>query len=320
MSPEPQAVAQHSGRSDVVDENGKPSLPPAIKLRRQGDTLRVVVGVPDETSYTLNLMPHCRRARQVTGTFFASGKSETAAAEKGEVNFTKPTFDCAHPESASDEEICADPELADNDQRLNRTWKALLPRLDDITRRALVDDQRRWAAAQARQYALSLHPRMSIIPYGMHDMTGGRDGLSRMQRARIALLEGFDENRKGMAGAWLSYTAALNVTVADGGDLEAKGWKWERGSWKDGCEYDMSGTVKGGTFRADGSGKNPDTLERDHATLIVSRRDDAFAKERGGPKGVDEMKCRRSMEASSTARLFPAKPSPDIDAFSEMEH
>ena len=53
------------------------------------------------------------------------------------------------PETASDEEICADPDLADNDQRLNKAWKALLPRLDDMTRRALTEDQRGWVHAQA---------------------------------------------------------------------------------------------------------------------------------------------------------------------------
>jgi len=51
--------------------------------------------------------------------------------------------------------------------------------------------------------------------------------------------------------------------------------------------------------------------------LIVNRLDDEFAKKRSGDKGADEMKCRRSMQASSTARLFPAKPSADIDAFAD---
>jgi hypothetical protein len=83
----------------------------------------------------------------------------------------------------------------------------------------------------------------------------------------------------------------------------------------------MSGAAKDSTFRADDDPnnpeKNPDTLERDHAMLIVNRRDDAFAGKRSGDKGVDEMKCRRSMQASSTARLFPAKPSADIDVFAD---
>ena len=44
--------------------------------------------------------------------------------------------------------------------------------------------------------------------------------------------------------------------------------------WKEGCEYAIGGTVKGGTFRAadkgtNDNGKNPDTLERDHATRSV---------------------------------------------------
>ena len=318
LLPEPDAAALHPDSSDLKDVNGKPSLPPTIKLRRQGDTLRVVAGVPDDSAYTLTLIPHCANAEQVTGSFFASGKPD-AALDKVEAAFTPPSFDCTRPDTASDEEICSDPDLADNDQRLNRAWKALLPRLDDATHRALADDQRHWVRAQANQYPLSLHPGPDKTTYDMHHMAMGRDDLNRLQRARIALLEGFDENRKGLAGTWLSYTAMVKVTVAENGDLEAKGFKWDQEDWKAGCEYDMSGKAKGGMFRADDDGKNPDTnpdtLERDHATLIVNRLDDAFAGKRSGDKGVDEMKCRRSMQASSTARLFPAKPSPDIDAF-----
>ena len=313
---EPDAVAKHPDASDLKDAEGKPSLPPTIKLRRQGDTLRVVAAVPDDSAYTLTLIPHCPTAEQLTGSFFASGRPDAAAA-RTDAAFTAPSFDCTRPGTASDEEVCADPELADNDQRLNRAWKVLLPRLDDVTRRALTEDQRHWVQAQANQYPLSLKPGQAKLTYGMHYMAGGRDGMSRLQRARIALLEGFDENRKGLAGTWLSYTAILHVTVGDTGDLEAKGWKWDQEDWKGGCEYEMSGKAKGGTFRSDEGGKNPDTLERDHAMLIVNRLDDEFARKRSGDKGADEMKCRRSMAASSTARLFPAKPSADIDVFAD---
>jgi uncharacterized protein YecT (DUF1311 family) len=314
LLPEPDALAKHPDASNLKDLEGKPSLPPTIKLRRQGDTLRVVAGAPDESAYALTLIPHCPWAEQVTGSFFASGKQD--AADEIDASFTVPTFDCTHPGTASDEEICSDPELADNDQRLNRAWKALLPRLDEATRRALTDDQRHWVQAQTNQYLLSLHPGQAKMTYGMHYTAGGRDGMSMLQRARIALLEGFDENRKGLTGTWLSHTAIIKVTVAENGDLEARGWKWDQEDWKGGCEYEMSGTAKGGTFRADG-GKNPDTLERDHAMLTVNRLDDELAKKRSGDKGVDEMKCRRSMQASSTARLFPAKPSADIDVFAD---
>ncbi|SRR5579883_49534 len=323
LLPEPDAVAKHPDASDLKDTAGKPSLPPSIKLRRQGETLRVVAGVPDDSAYMLTLIPHCPRAEQVTGSFFASGKAEASAgSDKTDAAFTTPSFDCTHPATASDEEICSDPELADNDQRLNRAWKALLPRLDDATRRALTDDQRHWVQAQANQYPLSLKPGQAKMTYGMHYMASARDGMARLQRARIALLEGFDENRKGLAGTWLSHTAIIKVTVDDKGNLEAKGWKWDQEDWKGGGEYDMSGTAKGGMsgsrFRASsGDDKNPDTLERDHAMLIVNRLDDAFAGKRSGDKGVDEMKCRRSMQASSTARLFPARPSADIDVFAD---
>jgi hypothetical protein len=42
---------------------------------------------------------------------------------------------------------------------------------------------------------------------------------------------------------------------------------------------------------------------------------DAFAIKRSGEHAVDEMKCKRSPSNSSTARLFPARPSPDINDF-----
>jgi hypothetical protein len=149
----------------------------------------------------------------------------------------------------------------------------------------------------------------------MHFTTEARDRMNKMQRERIALLEGFDETRTGVAGVWLSATAILNVTRTDDGGLEAKGWKWEQGDWKAGCDYDMSGKLVKGVFRSDEERKNPDTLERDHAMLIVNRMDNAFAKKRHGADGEDEMKCKRGFDRSSTARLFPAKPSADINDF-----
>jgi len=119
------------------------------------------------------------------------------------------------------------------------------------------------------------------------------------------------------AGMWLSYTAILNVTPTEDGGLEGKGWKWQQGSWKDGCDYDIEGKVVGGVFRSDEQRKNPDTLERDHSMLIVNRQDDVFAKQRHDPTDSDEPKCKRSYANSSTARLFPAKPSPDISDFNQ---
>jgi hypothetical protein len=147
----------------------------------------------------------------------------------------------------------------------------------------------------------------------MHYTADARDTLDRLQRERIALLEGFDEKRAGLVGTWLAYNAVIEVTANEDGSLKAKGWKWEQGDWKAGCEYDIKGKIVGRVFRAEEQRKNPDTLERDHAMLIVNRLDDDFARKRDGGANDDEAKCRRRLDNSSTARLFPARPSPDID-------
>jgi hypothetical protein len=78
----------------------------------------------------------------------------------------------------------------------------------------------------------------------------------------------------------------------------------------------MAGKVVGGVFRSDETRKNPDTLERDHATLIVNRLDDVFARQRAGKNDTDsdEPKCKRNTTISPTVRLFPTGPSPNIDS------
>ena len=59
--------------------------------------------------------------------------------------------------------------------------------------------------------------------------------------------------------------------------IKAEGWKWEQGDWKAGCDFDMKGKVAGGRFTSEEKRKNPDTLERDHGSLIVNRLDDVLA-------------------------------------------
>jgi hypothetical protein len=61
------------------------------------------------------------------------------------------------------------------------------------------------------------------------------------------------------------------------------------------------------------------SLRRREATLMVNRKDDVFAKKRSNDDGTagdkaNEAKCHRNASLSSTARLFPVRPSPDIDA------
>jgi uncharacterized protein YecT (DUF1311 family) len=288
-----------------------PFKPLAIKMRRQGETLRVVSAEPDGERD--NTPDACANTEQVTASFFASGKLDNAAAaDKIETTFVAPTFDCARPATASEEEICADPELADNDGRLNRAWKALLPRLDETTRRALIEDQRRWLQEQAGQYPVSLHPAQDKMRSDLHHTRSARGDLGRLLRERIAVLEGFDETRKGLVGLWLGYTAVLKVEPTDDGGVSATGFKWV-GDYKGGCEYDMNGKVVNGAFRSGEKRKNPDMLERHHAILIVNRLDDQFASKRFLSDDPDEQKCKRTPGISSTAQLFPVHPSPDID-------
>jgi hypothetical protein len=164
------------------------------------------------------------------------------------------------------------------------------------------------------QYPYALHPAEAKLSSFMHYASSARDALLRLQRGRMALLEGFDEDRKGFGGVWLSYTAMVTVTQKDDGSVSAAGFKWFQGDWKGGCEYAIEGNVKGGVFfRADDTGKNdkgknPDTLERDHAMLIVSRLDDAFAAKRRPSDDEEQQKCRRAPSISSTARLFSGPP------------
>jgi hypothetical protein len=126
--------------------------------------------------------------------------------------------------------------------------------------------------------------------------------LYRLQRERIAVLEGFDEKRRGFKGIWMAYNATLTV-IRENGALKASGGKRFQGDWKGGCEYDMSGKSTGDVFRSEDKSKNPDTLERDHATLIVNRADDAWVKRRWKANGTldadaDEQKCKRSASVS----------------------
>jgi uncharacterized protein YecT (DUF1311 family) len=313
-----EAAAAKAPADDKTAAASESKKPTTIKMRRQGETLRLVLSGDD---WNADEHPDCDNLWQITGSYFASGEGGAGAADKADTAFVAPTLDCTRPETATDEEICADPDLADNDRRLNRAWNALLPRLDETTRRVLMEDQRGWVKSQAVQYPEFLHPAWEKQTSQMHYTTDARGHVDGLQRERIALLEGFDEKRDGLAGVWLAYNAILKITMEKDGSLKGEGWKWDQGDWKAGCDYDMTGRIVGGVFRSTEPRRNPDTLERDHAMLIVNRLDDVFARKRYRKKdgtedeNADEAKCGRRLGISSTARLFPARPSPDIDNF-----
>ena len=172
-----------------------PLKPLPLKLRRQGETLRIVSADllgPVEYGRPEN----CKNSTQITGSYFASGNPD--ATDKSDTAFVAPSLDCLRPVTGSDEETCADPDLALQDLRLNRAWKALLPRLDETTRRALTEDQRLWLRQQAGLYRRFDPSRRRQGDLRPHHVGYARFALDKLQRERIALLEGFDENRKGL--------------------------------------------------------------------------------------------------------------------------
>jgi uncharacterized protein YecT (DUF1311 family) len=317
---EAEAAAETAAES-TTSADSKAAATPILKLARQGETLRVVAGIESAADNDASSVG-CNGVNQITGTYFAVNGADAANASAAhERPLVTPTFDCAKPATADEEEICSDPELAENDRRLNAAWTKLLPRLDAETKRFLKDDQRAYVASQAAQYPQFLHPAWEKQSYNIHHTGYGRDMLAKLQRERIAVLEGFDEKRRGFEGLWMAANAQLAVR-ADGGKLAATGWKWFQGDWKAGCEYSIEGAAQGSAFRPSQEGPNPDTLERDHATLVVNRADDRLAPRRSPDDGAPdpaagEQKCRRNVTISSTARLFPVRPSPDLDISSD---
>ena len=292
-------------------ERGK--IPARVRVRLQGETLRVVAG--EEISGGVDSRTlHCRDINQLTGSYFASGKSAApgAGAASMAASITAPTFDCTQPATAAEEEICADPELAVNDIRLNRAWTQLLPRLDAVTRRLLTDDQRAWLKAEAERFASQLHSPLFKLNYFVHLTAIARDSLADMQRDRIAMLEGFDENRRGFEGDWEGYNATVTVYRNKNGSLSVEGSKIFENDYKATCEYFYKGKVDSNLFTPDEKSDNPDTIERDHASLIVNRGDDEWVKRQERSDRPLEGKCTHALN-SSTARVFPVRPR-DADA------
>jgi hypothetical protein len=180
-------------KSDAAPSDDKKTTqqPGLLKIRLQGETLRVVAG--DESRDDIDSEGfNCSGVNQLTGSYFSSGKTPEAKEQAAASSFAAPSFDCAKVSTADEEEICADPDLTANDHRLNRAWQQLLPRLDAATRKFLTEDQRGYVVSQATQYPEFLHPAWEKRNYYMHHTALGRDMLYRLQLERVAVLEGFE--------------------------------------------------------------------------------------------------------------------------------
>jgi len=290
-----------------ISEPGTAARPAArIKIMRHGETLRIVAFGGDTEVISEASDFGCSHQNQITGTYFSASSDASDSVAFASSPFVAPTFDCAAPQYPTEEEICADPELASADQDLNRAWKALLSQLDPETRRHMIEDQRSYVSAQARQFEQFLYPSWEKAFEGEPFTTEARESVRSLQRERIALLEGFDAGRKGLEGLWLAYDAILEVTRGDDGTLSTAGEKWDHSDYRRTCDFNLIVYDDGRPtmMRPQGNVVPEGTpagvrLVREHATLVIERAD------------MEEALCNRSL--TPDARLFPVRPSPDIN-------
>ena len=141
--------AARGGRSPPTSPNrddgadGLPPSRPSLKLRRQGETLRIVGTIDDAEFGGLERRPSCEYVADHRK-LFSQRQTGRGAATRPTPAFMAPTFDCAPAQHGERRGNLRRPLSCRQDQRLNRAWKTLLSRLDEATRRALTEDQRNW--------------------------------------------------------------------------------------------------------------------------------------------------------------------------------
>ena len=183
------------------------------------------------------------------------------------------------------------------------TMRRLEPRLAARLRA----DQRAFVKDNPTAYAASLHPAAAKRSSMLHHTDDAREELRLRLDERFAMLANLDEKRKGIAGLWEAYNAALTVVPADDktdGTATAQGFKWETGDYKSRCDFRSAGRIERGVFKA--ADAFP-TLTRDGAMLVLSAadRDDKPASE--APDYCNRL-------PSAKARLFPVRPIAGVGA------
>jgi uncharacterized protein len=269
--------------------------PGVLRLRMQAGTLRVVLTEDGRSDF-------CTASSFITGSYFATG----APPSSGKPQAVAPSFDCATAKNEDEEEICADPDLAQKDLELAKVYRETLKRLDAKAQSHLREDQRGWAKIKHDGFRFYLHPYWDKRHSMVHHTDSARDELLQSQIGRIEMLNGLDTARKGFAGRWIGYNAGLTIAPKKDekdGTLTVSGGKWDANDYKAGCEFDTEGTVAGTAFKtSDGAPR----LARDGMTLTV----DAHYPDKTRTKGIG-LKMERpdycSRLDSAKARLFPIK-------------
>src|SRR5215470_4381082 len=190
-----------------------------IRFRLQGNTLRIVHEVNNEAG-VCDGKPHDsdsdRRsgADVLTGSYFPTGPATKAAAAPAPA--VAPSFDCTKAENADEEEICADPEMAEADRNIARLFRDSMRRLPRTVADYLRADQRSWASDNSKDFLFNLQPGSDKAQSMVHHTSAAREQLFLRQQQRILLIGNLDEKRKGIEGVWHGYNASLTLALAKG--------------------------------------------------------------------------------------------------------
>jgi uncharacterized protein len=286
--------------SDKEDSDGRLDT---IRFRLQGNTLRLV-HEPNMEAGVCDGKPHesegDRRgsADVLTGSFFATGP---AVAGGSPARAVAPSFDCGKAENADEEEICADPDLAQADRGIARLYVDKIKTLEHKLAGFLRTDQRGWASDNSLGYLANLQPGQDKAQAMVHHTSDARRQLYLRQRLRLLLLANLDDQRKGLDGLWLGYNASLAFAPAKGksdGTISAQGGKSDVEDYKAHCDFAGDGRIENGGFKTKDEFPK---LTREAGTLLIEGNDE------DQPGYCSRMR-------SPKARLFPVKAGVGIEA------
>ncbi len=222
------------------------------RLRLQGNTLRIVHA--DEADHRV-----CGDLASITGSYFPMVPGAPGTAAAAAARTVQPTFRCGTAQNADEEEICADPELLPHAtprspasmRRPCAGWNRGLPRA--AARRLLSALFVKRQSDRIRK--ASLHPAAAkgTLHAASHRRCVREELKASPSTSAFAMLANLDEKRKGIAGLWEAYNAALTVVPADDktdGTATAQGFKWETGDYKSRCDFRSAGRIERGVFKA----------------------------------------------------------------------
>lgn len=271
-----------------------------IKLRMQGNTLRVVIVDGGRGGF-------CNGVDLLTASYFPAGGTASKSDPGLAARTVSPSFGCASVANSDEEEICSDPELAKLDTEINAHYRAAMVRLDAKTAEHLRADQRAWVRENSTGYEAHLAPGWDKKSYDVHHSSDARYELLTRLAERAFMLANIEDKREGLQGLWFAHHAMLSIAPEDGKTgLIGRGGKVAIGEYKSSCTFYSPVTLENGAVNA--KEEFPE-LGRDGVVLVFNPRDpdndDDFFDKDGKVKIAQPGYCSRMR--SPKARLFPIK-------------